>query len=64
MQYAKEIISMLFPLAIGWLVIYLICAFVSASWNITEWTAQARMVCAIWGSSFGFGIWYKLEKTL
>jgi steroid 5-alpha reductase family enzyme len=64
MRYAKEIMTIVFPLALGWFILYLICAFVSASWTISEWTQQARIICAIWGSCFGAGIWYRLDKVL
>ena len=56
------ITSILVPLAIAWAVIYLICAFVSVSFDITTWTQEARLICAIWGSAFGAGLYYRLEK--
>ena len=56
------ITSILVPLAIAWAVMYLICAFVSVSFDIANWSEQARLVCAIWGTAFGAGLWYRLEK--
>ena len=62
MNYAKEIARMIVPMMVGFITLYLIGAFVSASWNIADWTAEARLVCAIWGSVFSAGVWMKLER--
>lgn len=61
MNYAKEIMSVITPISIAWALFYLLGAFVSASWNLTEWTLEARFLCALWGSVFGFAFWYRLE---
>lgn len=61
MKYTNEILSVLTPLCIGWFVIYLVCSFVVWSFDITEWTQQARYVCAVWGTAFGAALWYRLE---
>lgn len=54
----------LIPVAIAWTLMYLLGAFVSASWNIAEWTSQARIVCALWGSAFGGALWVKLRSAV
>lgn len=61
MKYTLAIVSVILPFAVTWAIMYLICAFVNVSWNIAEWTQQARIVCAIWGTAAGVGLWYRLE---
>lgn len=61
MKYARELALIFTPVAFAWTLSYLLGAFVSASWNIAEWTGDARVLCAIWGSTFGGAIWYRLQ---
>jgi membrane protein implicated in regulation of membrane protease activity len=63
MKYTSDILSILIPIFLSWLLFYLIGAFVSASWNVSEWTPQARIVCAIWSSVFAYALWYRLENV-
>lgn len=63
MKYLQGIASVLIPLAIGWTVMYMISSFINASWTITEWTAQSRIVCAIWSCVFSAMLWFRLERT-
>ena len=63
MKYARELALIFTPVAFSWSLSYLTGAFVSASWNIAEWTPQARMLCALWGSAFGFAVWHKLKGS-
>ena len=60
-KYAYETLAILIPIVVGWTLFYLLGAFVSASWSILDWTTQARMVCALWGSVFAGAFWYRLE---
>jgi hypothetical protein len=61
MTYALKIASIVVPVAVAWFMFYLLGAFVSASWNLPEWTQEARLLCALWGSVFAFAVWYRLE---
>jgi hypothetical protein len=57
----NEIVFVVVPFIVTCLFMYLIGAFVSASWEIIDWTWNCRTVCAIWGITFGFALWLKLE---
>ena len=57
----KEIAFVLVPFIVGCTFLYLVGSFISVSWNIADWTESCRIVCAIWGISFGFGLLLKLE---
>ena len=61
MNYAKEIAHVLIPVSIAWALSYLLGAFISASWNIAEWTPQARMLGAVWSTVFGGALWIRLR---
>jgi len=63
MTYALKIASILTPIAVAWFLSYLLGSFVSASWNLPEWTQEARFLCALWGSVFAYAVWYRLEKA-
>ena len=55
------IMTIFTPIAFAWMMSYLIGSFISASWNLIEWTEQARFLTAIWGCVFAFAVWYRLE---
>jgi len=61
MTYSLKIASIITPIAVAWFMAYLLGAFVSASWNLIDWTTQARMLTALWGCVFAFAVWYRLE---
>ena len=61
MNYALKIAAIIAPIAVAWFISYLLGAFVSASWNLAEWTQEARFLCALWGSVFAFAVWYRME---
>jgi len=62
MNYSIKLASIFTPIAFAWLMAYLIGAFVSASWNLADWTMQARMLTALWGCVFAFAVWYRMEQ--
>ena len=64
MNSLKEIIFVITPFVATCAVMYLIGAFVSASWNPQDWTWMARVVCAIWAMSFGFMLLFRLQRTV
>lgn len=63
MNYSIKLASIFTPIAFAWLMAYLIGAFVSASWNLADWTMQARMLTALWGCVFAFAVWYRMEQS-
>lgn len=56
------IMTIITPISVAWLMAYLVGSFVCASWNIIDWTQEARFLTAIWGCTFGGAVWYRLEK--
>ena len=63
MKTTKEIIGIVVPFAVTCAVMYLLGAFVSASWNPQDWTWMARFVSTIWGVSFGFMLLFRLNRS-
>jgi len=61
MHYIKELALIFTPVVFAWFLMFLLGAFVSASWNIVEWERQTRIVCAIWGTVFGGAVWYRMR---
>jgi len=57
------IMTIVTPISVAWLMAYLLGAFVSASWNLIDWTAQARLLTSLWGCVFAFAVWYRLENS-
>ena len=57
------IMAILTPIAIAWGLAYLIGSFICASWNITEWSADARFLTGIWGCIWAAALWHKLENS-
>ena len=57
------ILTIITPIFIAWGLAYLVGAFVSASFNVAEWIAEARIVTAIWGCAFAYALWHRLEIT-
>jgi len=64
MHYIKELALIFAPVVFAWFLMFLLGAFVSASWNIAEWEAQTRIFCAIWSSIFGGAVWYRLRTAV
>lgn len=60
-RYLNRCAFVLFPFAISYAVAYLIGAFVSASWNLAEWTESWRMVDALIGNVYGYALYVRLE---
>jgi len=63
MKYARELALIFTPVTFAWSMTYLVGAFVSASWDISEWPSDFRILFAIWGSAFGFAVWHKLKGS-
>lgn len=63
MKSIQEIVSIVVPFTVTCAIMYLIGAFVSASWNPQDWTWMARMVSAIWGMVFGFMLLIRLTRS-
>jgi steroid 5-alpha reductase family enzyme len=57
----REVMFVIFPFIVGCIFLYLVGSFISVSWNIADWTENCRIVCTIWGISFGFALLVKLE---
>lgn len=51
----------IFPFVVTTLAMYCIGALCSASWNLSDWTADLRSVMSVWAVVFGFMLWMRVE---
>jgi len=49
-----------FPIA--WLVVYLIFAFITLSFNVVEWSESYRVLCAVFGMTWGAACSYRISQ--
>jgi len=49
-----------FPIA--WLIVYLIFSFITLSFSIVEWSESYRVLCAVFGMTWGAALSYRIER--
>jgi hypothetical protein len=45
-----------------WLVVYLMFAFITLSFSPSDWSENYRILCALFGMVWGFGLSYRISK--
>lgn len=59
--YVKRVTLILSSFAVSYAVIYLIGAFVSASWDLTAWSEGLRFFLGLLGNLYALALMMKLE---
>lgn len=59
--YIHRILFVVFPFAVTFAMAYLIGSFISASWSLPEWTDSLRVMMALLGNVYGYGLYLRLE---
>lgn len=49
-----------FPIA--WLMVYLIFAFITLSFSVFEWSEAYRVLCSVFGMTWGTALSYRINK--
>lgn len=49
-----------FPVA--WLIVYLIFSFITLSFSIFEWSEAYRVLCAVFGMTWGVALSYRINQ--
>ena len=60
-RYLNRLLFVVMPFAVTYAIAYLIGAFVGASWDLTQWQENWRIVVALIGNVYGFALWGRLE---
>ena len=59
--YVKRVTLILSSFAVSYAVIFLIGAFVSASWDLASWSSSLRMFLGLLGNLYALALMMKLE---